>query len=87
MISSLLIDPIREFGQIELLPESRKLALVASSLIQRLSVTDSGKRQSPLLAPVVAGWKPTILVVDDSSMNRKVESITHLSRTFPLTPV
>ena len=77
MISSLLIDPIREFGQIELLPESRKLALVASSLILSLSKKDSGKLQSvqlPLspMVPVVASWKPTILVVDDSSMNRKV---------------
>ena len=83
MPSSLLDDPIHEFTQPDLTP-TRQVALVASSLIQCLSEKDSDQRLSPRLllapvVPVVPVWKPTILVVDDSSMNRKVNASLYYS--------
>ena len=77
--SSSLIDPIHEFAHIDLTPESCQLALAAVSLIQCLSAKDPSKPLSPrqplaLVIPVVPVWKPTILVVDDSAMNRKVDT-------------
>ena len=84
-MSLFLVDPIDELTQIDL-TSTRQLALVASSLTQCLSEKHSDKRQSPrlpLVAPVVpvvaVGWKPTILVVDDSSMNRKVNAFFNYS--------
>ena len=81
--SSSLIDPIHEFAHIDLTPESCQLALAAVSLIQCLSAKDPSKPLSPrqplaLVIPVVPVWKPTILVVDDSAMNRKVDICAHI---------
>ena len=77
LLTSLVVDPIHEFAPIDSSSDACQLALAAESLIQHVSGKDSGKGSppkvpSPLVVPVVAVWKPTIMVVDDSSMNRKV---------------
>ena len=38
----------------------------------------------PPMAVVETTWKPTILVVDDSSMNRKVKILRKINITLPL---
>ena len=74
-----LSDPIHDFTQVELSPESCQLALAAVALIRNSSENETNERlslqlpTSPVVSMVLAPvWKPTILVVDDSSMNRKV---------------
>ena len=88
-LSVSLADPVHEFAQIDLNPESCQIALTAVSLMQGLAVSDLSNRISPRLplvvpmVPVIVEWKPTILVVDDSSMNRKVDAyISHISYHF-----
>ena len=56
---------------------------IASSLLSN----NSSKKLSPrqplaLVIPAVPAWKPTILVVDDSAMNRKVDACL----TYPIIP-
>ena len=75
-ITPLLSDPIHEFTQVELIPELCQLVVTTVPVIS--CVSENGSKKSPSLplptAPLVPApvWKPTILVVDDSSMNRKV---------------
>ena len=71
-----LANPVHQYAQIDINPEFCQIAAEAVSLMQSLSVRDMSMYHTPKLlpslVPVVAVWKPTILVVDDSPMNRKV---------------
>ena len=90
-MNSSLIAPVHEYAHIDLTPKSCQIAAEAVCLIQSLNDNSHlEKRLSPrlpLVAPVVPVWKPTILVVDDSSMNRKVDAyMSHLFYLIPLPP-
>ena len=85
---SSLAHPVHHYAQIDIDPESSRIALNAVSLMQSLSITSmhESTRLLPILIPVITAWKPTILVVDDSPMNRKVIiSLPYPIRSYPIT--
>ena len=77
--------------QVDLTLESCQLAVAATKVMPEVSENDSKQSfqlsTASAIPVIVEVWKPSVLVVDDSSMNRKVKSIIHLSHTLPNNPV
>ena len=65
-----LLSSDRDEKQPEAIVPSRRSPITANSIPR------NAEGQAPVSLVVEATWKPTVLVVDDSSMNRKVDKFT-----------